>query len=267
MRYHGGKWMLGKWIVSHLPPHRVYVEPFGGAASVLMQKARSYSEVYNDLDGEVVNLFRVLRDPQLARQLVQAVELTPYSREEFDLSYQPSDAPLEQARRTLFRAQAGHGTTVTGSQRTGFRSNVNRARTTPAHDWRSYPDVITQTVERLRGVIIEHDAAVAIIRRYDTDETLFYVDPPYMQGVRGHSANRAYRHEMSDTEHETLAGVLQSVKGMVVLSGYRSPVYEALFAGWRSVVKETFADGARERTEVLWFNEKAYEKQLPLWSK
>jgi DNA adenine methylase len=265
MRYHGGKWILGKWLISHFPAHRVYVEPFGGAASALMQKPRSYAEVYNDLDGEVVNLFQVLRSPTLAAELVRAVELTPFSRQEFELSYEPCAEPVEQARRTLFRAQAGHGTTLTGTQKTGFRSNVTRPRTTPAHDWRSYPAIIPQITERLRGVVIEHDSALRVIERYDSTETLFYIDPPYTQGTRGSSANRAYRHEMGDEEHKALADALHSVKGMVVLSGYQSSLYDAFFPNWVKLSKETFADGSRKRTETVWLNPQAVGLQMTLF--
>lgn len=95
LRYHGGKWRLAPWIIQHFPPHRTYVEPYGGAASVLMRKPRSYAEVYNDLDGEVCSLFRVLREPASAVELRRLVALTPFARDEFALSYVPSPDPIE----------------------------------------------------------------------------------------------------------------------------------------------------------------------------
>lgn len=113
-RYHGGKWILAKWILSFVPEHRIYVEPYGGAASVLLRKPRSYAEVYNDLDGEWVNVFRVLRNPSHARELVRQAYYTPYSREEFETSYLASGDPVEQARRTLFRSAAGFSTAGAG---------------------------------------------------------------------------------------------------------------------------------------------------------
>lgn len=131
LRYHGGKWLLAEWIISNFPPHRVYVEPFGGAASVLLQKRRTYAEIYNDLDGEVVNLFRVVRDDGL--RLRQMLELTPFARDEFKLSYETSDDPIEQARRTVVRSFMGFGSN-SHNKLTGFRSNSNRSGTTPAHD-------------------------------------------------------------------------------------------------------------------------------------
>ena len=98
LNYHGSKYSLAPWILRHLPPHRVYVEPFGGGASVLLRKRRSYAEVYNDLDGEIVNFFRVLRDPALRADLINACRLTPYARDEFDQAYEPTDDSLERAR-------------------------------------------------------------------------------------------------------------------------------------------------------------------------
>jgi len=135
-RYHGGKFLLRWWIVAHLPPHRVYTEDYGGAASVLMAKARSYGEVYNDLDGEMVNVFEVLRDDALAARLEKLVRLTPFSRVEFRRSYEAAADPVERARRTLVRSFMGFGSAAHNSDhRTGFRANSNRSGTTPARDW------------------------------------------------------------------------------------------------------------------------------------
>lgn len=257
MRYHGGKFRLAEWLISMFPPHRIYVEPFGGAASVLLLKPRSYAEVYNDLDGEVVNVFRVLRDPVMGAEFRRQVELTPYARDEFYLSYEPSDDPVEQARRTVFRSIGGFGSAAASGHRTGFRYNVHRRYTTPARDWLNYPDVIAQFTERLAGVVIENRPATAVMTAHDSPETLHYVDPPYPHGTRssmGHH-DRMYRHEMTDDEHRTLAAVLRGLDGMVVLSGYPCDLYDRdLFPDWSRVERTAFADGARERTEVCWLN-------------
>jgi DNA adenine methylase len=171
LRYHGGKWRLAKWITGHFPPHRVYVEPFGGGGSVLLSKPRSYAEVYNDLDGEIVNLFKQARDsgPELQR----LIELTPYSRDEFDLSFETAAEPLERARRTIVRSQMGFGGNLTrpnrdqSPQRTGFRNYTAIGRgSTPARDFRNYGSQFSKIVERLRGIIIENrDAADVIAER------------------------------------------------------------------------------------------------------
>jgi DNA adenine methylase len=255
MRYYGGKWRLAPWIIDQMPEHRIYVEPFGGAASVMLRKPRAYSDVYNDLDGEIVNLFRVLRNPAQARDLVRQVKLTPYAREEFELSYILDGDPVEQARRTLFRAAAGHATGSQLQYGTGFRSNVTRPSTTPAQDWSAIPKVLEEIVERLRGVIIEHEPAVNIIRRYDTPGTLFYCDPPYVYETRNsRNAGSTYRCEMTDEDHEELASTLRSIKGMAVVSGYACELYDRLYDGWQRIERTAHADSARDRVEVLWIS-------------
>jgi DNA adenine methylase len=256
LRYHGGKWLLAPWIIQHFPAHRVYVEPFGGAASVLLRKPRSYAEVYNDLDGEIVNLFRVLRDPAQARELVRLVRLTPYARIEFELSYITADDPIEQARRTLFRSFAGHGSTLTGKWPTGFRNNVTRSGTIPATDWRNLPEPLEAIVERMAGVVVENRPAADLIRTYDGERTLFYIDPPYPADTRNARwARRAYRHEMTDDDHRELAHLVRPLRGMVVISGYACDLYDQeLYAGWERVTHHTHADSALDRTEVLWIS-------------
>lgn len=268
LRYHGGKWRLAPWIIGHLPEHRIYVEPFGGAASVLLRKPRSYSEVYNDLDGEIVNLFRVLRQPAQARELVRLVRLTPYARSEFDESYITAGDPIEQARRTLLRSFAGFSSVgATGLWKTGFRGNVTRTGTTPAHDWQGFPAAMEQIIERLRGVIIENDDAITVVERYDAPETVFYVDPPYPHDTRYQRwAKVAYAHEMDDAAHRRLAETLRQVQGRVVISGYPCPLYdEELYPDWRRVEREARADGGKKRVEVLWMNFRTQRQMaLPL---
>ncbi len=251
LRYHGGKWTLAPWIIGHFPPHRIYVEPFGGAASVLLRKPRVYSEVYNDLYGEVVNLFRVLRNPAQARELVRLVTLTPYSRTEFEEAYIADGDPIEQARRTLARSFMGFGAFSAAGGRTGFRTGFRRSGPAAANDWRHYPPVLAEAVERLRGVTIENRPAVDVIATYDDPAALFYVDPPYPLSTRGTDA--WYAHEMTDDDHRTLAATLHACAGMVVVSGYACELYDReLFADWTRIERSTHGDGARDRTEVLW---------------
>lgn len=249
LRYHGGKWMLAPWILEHLPPHRVYVEPFGGAASVLLRKPRSFAEVYNDLDGELVNLFQVSRDR--GEELEQALRLTPFSRHEFQQAYEPAISPLEQARRTVVRAFMGFGSNA-HNKPTGFRSNSNQSGTSPAMDWRNYPDALVAIRERLQGVVIENRNAAEVMVAHDSEQTVHYVDPPYVASTR--DAGGDYRFEMSDSDHELLARSLSGLRGMVVLSGYESDLYNDLYRGWQKVSRRALADGARARVEVLWLS-------------
>lgn len=266
VRYHGGKWLLAEWIIRHFPEHRVYVEPFGGGGSVLLQKPRSYAEVYNDLDDVIVNLFRVLRDERTAQELCAAVRMTPFARVEFQQAYEPCEDPVELARRTIVRGFMGFGSAaVSRDHRTGFRAYSNRSGTTPARDWINWPDVVPPFVERMRGVVIEHKPAEGVMLQHDTTETLFYVDPPYPFSTRslprGASQPFCYRHEMTDDDHRLLAATLHGLVGMVVLSGYPCDLYDReLFADWHRVERKAFADGAGERTEVLWLNPAAHRR-------
>lgn len=262
LRYHGGKWLLGKWIISHFPAHRVYTETFGGAASVLLQKERSRAEIYNDLDGEVVNLFRVVRDPVQGRELVRQLQLTPFARAEFELSYLFSGDPIEQARRTIVRSFMGFSSTsVTGKWRTGFRANTTCSGTTTAHDWRNYPIALKQIIERLKGVIIENRPAVEILQKQDGRDALHYIDPPYPFSTRlGRWSGNSYRHEMSDGDHHELAGLLRNLRGMVIISGYPCKLYDQeLYPDWQRVTRRAYADGASERVEVLWLSPRTTE--------
>ncbi|MDR2219751.1 MAG: DNA adenine methylase [Methylobacillus sp.] len=250
MRFHGGKFRIAPWIISHFPEHRIYVEPFGGAGSVLLRKQRSYAEVYNDLDGEVVNLFNVARDR--GDELVRVVELTPFSRDEFFQSYTTSKDPLEQARRTLVRSFMGFGSASASGKKTGFRANSNRSHTTPAHDWMNYPDALREIIVRLRGVVIENKDALAVMRQHDSPETLHYADPPYVPETRDAGAD--YRHELTSDEHVDLLSALDDLSGMVILSGYRCQIYDDRLSHWRRVDRQAFADGASPRIESLWLN-------------
>lgn len=262
LRYHGGKWMLAEWIISHFPEHRIYVEPFGGAASVLLQKKRSYAEVYNDLDSEIVNLFSVLRDR--GDELKAKLTLTPFARDEYRASFVETDDALEQARRTVIRSFMGFGSNaLCRSIQSGFRSNANRSGTTPAHDWANLPSEMSVMVERLRGVVIENRDALELIPRHDSNDTLHYCDPPYVHSARSSAMHGAhgYSHEMTDDDHRKFAKCVFEAKGMVVISGYHSALYDELFGAWQYVDRPAFADGARPRTEVLWFNEVAWKRQ------
>jgi DNA adenine methylase len=265
VRYHGGKWKLAPWIIENLPEHRVYVEPFGGGASVLLRKPRSYAEVYNDLDGEIVNLFRVAREH--GERLAEVLRLTPFARDEYLAAWFPSDDTMEQARRTVVRAFMGFGSAAVtmsrapakggrgGLARAGFRANSNKSGTTPGHDWANYPAALDATVERLQGVIIENRDAFELMPQHDGAQTLFYVDPPYVAATRDKGGD--YRHEMTDDDHRRLAELLCGVEGMVVLSGYPSALYDELYAGWVRIDRQAHADGARDRIECLWLNDAA----------
>lgn len=254
LRYYGGKWLIGKWVASHFPQHRIYVEPFGGAASVLLQKPRSYAEVYNDIDSEVVNVFFVLRSK--GEELKRSLELTPFARDEHTSAYEPTEDPVERARRTIVKTFLGFGSDSIW-RKSGFRSNCSRSGTTPATDWKNFPSSLLESIDRLRGVVIENRPALKVIETYDGPDTLFYIDPPYLQETR--VGGERYRNEMTKDEHKELLKVLVKVKGKVVVSGYESDLYNQKFKGWQKDKKNVLAQYSNKaknpgRIEVLWMN-------------
>lgn len=269
LRWFGGKWRLAPWIISHFPKHRIYVEPFGGAGSVLMRKERAYAEVWNDLDGEVVNLFRVLRGEDAPR-LIDFLRLTPFARDEFQEAYRPTDCDVERARRMVIRSFMGFGALGNHFQSTGFRANSNKSGTTPAHDWGNYPDALRHVVIRLSGVTIENRDALEVMAQHDSEQTLHYVDPPYIHQTRSDAKAHTYAHEMTNGEHRDLLESLREMAGMVVLSGYPHPLYDDALSDWERIERKALADGARPRTEVLWLNPVCSEvlarETLPMFS-
>lgn len=261
VRWHGAKFRMARDILPFLPTHRTYTESYGGGAGVLLHKPRSYAEVYNDLDDDIVGLFRVLQDPASEARLIHLLRVTPFARREFEIAYDQTDEPIERARRLIIRSFMGfgsnaHSLTGRGHQSTGFRSNTTRSGTTPAQDWWGLPDALPAIAERMRGVVIEHRDAVAVMQRHDGPATLHYVDPPYMHETRAtfKSGKQAYRHELDRGGHARLLQALRGLNGMVALSGYATALYDETLSDWRRIEIQTYADGARPRTEVLWIN-------------
>lgn len=278
LRYYGGKWLLAPWVIAHFPEHRVYVEPYGGAASVLMRKARCHAEVYNDIDGEIVNVFRVLRQAESAAALRARLELTPFARQELALAYQSCADSVERAARTIVKSCMGFGSdsihkTMNGcaiaSLPSGFRSDSRRSHTTPAHDWMNYSREIKHFTERLRGVVIENRDAVALMRQHDEPETLHYLDPPYVTQSR-RDPSHGYTHEMNDADHVRMLEAVLELKGYVIISGYDSEIYRDRLAGWFADCRRHrpgFGDADKGSKEILWISPNIPPKQYSLFQK
>ena len=267
MRYHGAKYRLAPWIMSFFPDHYTYVEPFGGAAGVLLQKPRSMSEVYNDLDGDIVNVFRVMQDKDLADELQRQLLVTPFSRAEFNISYESTDDPVEQARRTLIRAHMGFRSAGSTKNKTGFRIDSARKHGPAAHLWARYPDLIIGFLDRLHGVLIENKPVIECIKNHDRPDTLFFIDPPYVHSTRLLGKNRCYNHELTNDDHVQLLEHLNQVTGMVVVSGYDSDIYNDLLRSWekRSTSARISAGrGTAVRTECIWLNQNCANGQIQL---
>lgn len=251
LRWHGGKWKLAPWIISHFPAHKVYVEPFGGAASVLLQKAPAPSEVWNDLDGSLINLFRVLRDAPAALQ--RALDLTPYARGEYPLLYEPCDDPIEAARRFIARSFMGQSSKG-AVRKSGFDSRINGdGYLGRLNSLRGMTEELPVIARRMSSVMLEQADAQTVIKRYDRADALLYADPPYLPETRN-SKSKVYQHDLDRDDHRALLEALVTFSGMVVLSGYPDPLYDDALAGWRRIETKAYADGALARTEVVWLN-------------
>lgn len=264
LRYYGGKWKIAPWIISYFPPHLNYVEPCGGGASVLLQKQPSRLETYNDLDGDVVNFFRVLRDDKEA--LLEKIHLTPWARDEYDYCLQPADEPIERARRFYCISFMSFNGALTRSKSTyGWRSTTDyRSRSPAVYDIQS--NDLWSIAERMASVQIENKDWREVVDRYDNDQTLIYIDPPYIESERA-KRNR-YTHEWTDRDHIAAAAVLSMCKGFVIVSGYDSPLYSSLYSGWTKVDRLTVTNSGAKRSESLWLSPRTVEAlhgDLPLF--
>ena len=254
LRYFGGKWQIAPWVISHLPAHRVYVEPFGGAASVLMRKPRSTIEVYNDLDEEIVGIFQQLQDPAQCNQLMRLLRRTPYARGAFEQAFEPTCDPLARAQRAIVRAYMSfhHGAFFDPKKRTFADARHRGGNHCKAHEWASYPRHLVRICQRLQGVIIERRDALEVIRAQDSPDTLFFVDPPYLPSTR---SDTGYRCELTEAQHVELLTRLLGIQGRAVVAGYPSELYDDMLKGWQRIERPHRAAGSqRPRTEVLWIS-------------
>ncbi|PYD69454.1 DNA adenine methylase [Komagataeibacter swingsii] len=258
--WYGGKFSHLEWLLPLLPECHHYCEPFAGSGAVLINRAPASVETYNDIDGDVVNFFRVLRDRH--EELVRAIALTPFSREEYHQAIHGDTSGIsdvERARRFYIKArQTRTGLAQTASlgrwanckdtSRAGMSGVVSR--------WLGGVDALDEIAQRLIRVQIENRPAVDIIRLYDSSRTLFYCDPPYLHATRGDA--KAYGFEMDETQHRAFAETVNNCKGMVAVSGYDHPLMDELFqtGRWYKTMgpDKTIHSTKGRRSEVLWTN-------------
>lgn len=248
MNYYGSKWNAAEWIISHFPEHSIYVEVFGGSGAVLMQKPRTPREVINDIDGEIHNLYKVVRDngPELKKLL----ELTPFSRTEYENSFNLDGSDLERARKLCVRAYMGIGNSC--NRKTGMRIGTG-STTCTAKSWVSYFEALDDLTKRFQGVFIENSDYRELIRRYDTQDTLFYLDPPYVMATR--SCAEQYKHDWKQNDHTEFLELLHDIKGKCVVSGYDHSSYDVL--NWPKVNKDFKTQKRTTKTETLWLSPSA----------
>ncbi len=256
--WYGGKYSHLDWLLPLLPMTTHYCEPFAGSAAVLVNREPAPVETLNDVDGEIVNFFQVLRDQP--NELIRSIGLTPFSREEFEKAIAaPLEdiSSLERARRFFVRARqvrTGLAQTASSGRWAHCRLTSRAGMAGAVSRWLGSVEGLPEIAQRLLRVQIENAPAIEVIRRYDSAETLFYCDPPYPHDSRGDS--RAYGFEMTDDDHRELASVLHSVKGLVALSSYHSPLMDKLFADWYAIeAPAKMAHSVKSlRQEILWTN-------------
>lgn len=242
--YQGGKAHIAEWVISHFPAHKKYIEPFAGGASVLINKRPVPTEVYNDIDGEVVNFFSVLRNR--GDELTRVLEMTPYAHEEYEdaLIFDANDDELELARKTVVKAMFSFNGR-------GFRAVQNNNTSAPKR-FSEYVHGLGFVIDRFRGVTIENRDALELIKLHDSVDTLHYFDPPYV-------GTDNYENNYSDDDHRALADVAKDLDGMVIISGYPSALYDELYPEelFRKVYKSVNAGSITKgsmRTECLWIS-------------
>jgi len=247
LRYPGSKWSAAGLIAEQFAEHYHYIEPYFGSGAVFFSKEPSPHEVINDLNGNVVNMFRVLRDR--TDELCWQLELTPWAREEYALSDEETGDELEDARRFIVRCWQAHASDL--AKKTGWKNRgaTQRARGM-SHRWAKVPDQLREIALRLQDAEIENRDALALIQRFNRDDCLIYADPPYLMETR---TQRMYACEMSEEDHTLMLKHLLDHKGPVVISGYSNSLYDETLVGWqRHDFKATKAEKGAPRREVLW---------------
>lgn len=249
LNYPGAKWGMAQEIIALMPPHRSYLEPFFGSGAVLFNKPPSAIETVNDIDGDIVNFFTVLREQP--DRLAEAISLTPYARDVFNDAHENRGTDdFDRAYRFAIRSKMGHGFKT--YQKTGWKMDVaGREGAYAVGNWNRLPGDLLDAAGRLKGVQIENRNALDLIRKFNHGNVLIYADPPYLLNTRG---GKQYRHEMTEQDHVELLDALKQHKGAVILSGYPSEMYDRELRGWSVIHRKSYNQNADKRTEVLWCN-------------
>ena len=249
LNYPGAKWGMAREIIGIMPPHRSYLEPFFGSGAVLFNKPPSAIETVNDIDGDIVNFFKVLREQP--EKLAAYIAMTPYSRAVFDDAHENrGSSDFERAWKFAIRSKMGHGFKT--YQKTGFKIDVfARERSYAVNCWNRLPGDLLDAAGRLKEVQIENRPALELIRKFNHDNVLIYADPPYLLSTRG---GKQYAYEMTEQDHVELLDALKQHKGSVILSGYPSELYDRELAGWEKIARKSYNQNADQRMEVLWCN-------------
>ena len=265
LKYPGSKWRIAEWIINQFPEHHSYLEPFFGSGAVLFNKPFSNIETINDLDQNVVNLFKCIRENP--GKLSKIIEATPYSRCEYDSMYHAGvpDCKYEKARQFLVKCWQGHGYRV-NKYKVGWKNDVQgREKAYAMKHWNNLPERVLVAAERLKQVQIECMPAVELIKRFKFSSVLIYADPPYLGDIRTAHVKQQYSNEMLSVEsHVELLEVLLQHPGPAIISGYESELYKEMLEnrGWsKRSIRSNDQSGAL-RQEVIWLNFADGIKQL-----
>lgn len=260
IQYPGSKWNLANTIVSMIPEHHSYVEPFFGSGAVLFTKPQSHIETINDLDNDVVNLFKTIREHP--EELARAIYYTPYAEIEYEQAYtgQEETDPVESARKFLVRCLQSHG--FSSYRKVGWKIDVQgRERSYNVKHWNDVPDIVHQVAERLKQVQITNTDAVDLIKRFDHENVFMYLDPPYVMSART-SKRPQYQHEMTEEDHVRLLETILKSKAKIMISGYQTDLYDDMLKGWNRYEFDATARMGLPRKEIIWTN--YGEKQITL---
>lgn len=251
LHYPGGKKRIAPWIIENMPEHHSYLDPFFGGGAILFAKPPSRIETVNDLDGDVVNFFRVIQNLESCRELQEWLTYTPYSRQVYEETFQEEPkSPVEQAGYFAVRSMQSHGFRLT--EKCGWKKDVyGREAAYAVRYWNQLPEVLAEMAVRLKGVQIENRPALELIRAFDHENVLIYLDPPYVLSTRG---RKQYRHEMSDQDHEELLETVIGSRAKVMLSGYDCKLYERYLKDWYKLQMPSRAQNNLRRVETLWMN-------------
>ena len=267
LKWHGGKAYLARRIIALFPPHKMYVEPFAGGLSVLLNKPSQgiVLEVAGDLDVALIEFYRILRDSPVA--LIDYLRKIPYTREMFEWASSGKGGadPIEAAARFMVRnrfSRGGLGCTFAWSER------IRGGQPGDVNGWETILGKLPEIACRIADVGFHAKPAIDVMLAHDLPETLFYLDPPYLHETR--TSRTVYAHEMSVEEHQRLLEAISRLQGMVVLSGYPSPLYDRLLAGWDRHEWDRPNDSGQGKTkerrvEHLWLNPACQRFRLPKW--
>lgn len=261
LNYPGSKWNIASKLVELVPSHHSYLEPYFGSGALLFNKQASNIETVNDLDGEVVNLFKCIQHD--SERLSRFVMTTPFSREVYNRQFDPEDSyedPFQRAAKFLIRCWQGYGFRTNG-HKVGWKTDVQgRERAYALWNWYRLPNWIIEIAERLRTVQIENQPALKVIERFNNPRVFMYLDPPYLLSVRS-ARQKQYKHEMTDTDHEVLLKTILSSQAKIMISGYESDMYNEYLREWRKEYFTSCAEQEKPRQEVVWMNYASSESE------